>query len=83
MDIKKFSQQEVNQIVNTRLKRERKRLIKEFENKVKRCMASIHILVHQDMCELKRDLADETKDLSDPVIRPKDAAKPRESCKSE
>ena len=59
MDSKKFSQQELNRIVATRVKRERERLATEFEHKMKKCMASIHLLLHQEMCALKGDIADE------------------------
>lgn len=60
MNPKRFSQDEVNRIVAIRVKREQERLTKEFENKLKRCMASIHLMLHQEMCALKRDMAAET-----------------------
>ena len=59
MHIKKFSQEEVNRIIAIRVKRERDRMTKEFENRMKRCMASVHLTLHQEMCAMKRDLADE------------------------
>ena len=62
MGKKLFSQEEINRIVTTRVKRERERLVKEFESSMKRCMASIHLLLHQEMCLLKRNLKAETKD---------------------
>lgn len=68
MDSKKFSQEEVNRIVAVRVKREQERLTKEFENKMKRCMASIHLMLHQEMCALKRDMAAETKEALLPAI---------------
>lgn len=71
MNAKKFSQEEVNRIVAVRVKRERDRLAKEFENKMKRCMASIHLTLHQEMCAMKRDMAAETQDQFDPATQPK------------
>jgi len=62
MIAKKFSQKEVNRIVAIRIKRERDRVAKELENRMKRCMASIHLTLHQEMCAMKRDLADEGGD---------------------
>ena len=59
---KRFTQEEVNRIIATRIKRERDRLTKEFENRLKRCMAEIHLMLHQEMCALKWDMAAETKD---------------------
>jgi len=59
MDYKKFSQEELNRIVAVRIKRERERLTAEFEKKMKKCMASIHLMLHQEMCALKGDIADE------------------------
>lgn len=62
MNVKKFSQEEVNRIVAVRVNRERERLTTEFENRMKRCMASVHLTLHQEMCALKRDIADERGD---------------------
>lgn len=62
MENKTFSQNEVNRIVATRVKRERERLNREFDNCLKRCMASIHLTLHQEMCLLKRNIISETKD---------------------
>ena len=59
MDSKKFSQEELNRIVITRVKRERERLTTEFENRMKKCMASIHLTLHQEMCALKGEIANE------------------------
>ena len=59
---KLFSQNEVNRIITSRIRRERDRLTKEFENKLKRCMAAVHLTLYQEMCLLKREMADETKD---------------------
>lgn len=65
---KRFTQEEVNRIVASRLKRERDRLTREFENTLKRCMAGIHLMLHQEMCAMKREFSAETKDtlLSEP-----------------
>ena len=71
MNAKKFTQEEVNRIVAVRIKRERDRLAKELEHKMKRCMASIHLTLFQDMCELKRDIAAETQDPFDPTSQSK------------
>ena len=59
MDKKKFSQEEVNRIVAIRLKRERERLIKEFDSKLKRCVTSIHHMMRQEMWAMKKEEADE------------------------
>lgn len=50
---KLFTQTELNKIVAQRVKRERDRLTKEFEKKLKRCMASVHLTIYQEMCSLK------------------------------
>ena len=71
METKKFPQEEVNRIVALRLKRERERLAKESEKRMKRCMASIHLMLHQEMCAMKRDMAAETQDLLNQDIEPK------------
>ena len=44
MNAKKFSQEELNRIVTFRIKRERDRLTAEFENRMKKCMASVHLI---------------------------------------
>ena len=62
MEKKSFTQDEVNRIVALRIRRERDRLTKEFESSLKRCMASIHLQLHQEMCRVKRDSAADTKD---------------------
>lgn len=66
MNSKKFSQKDVNRIVAIRVKREQERLTKEFETKMKRCMASIHLTLYQEMCSIKRDIAAETMEASLP-----------------
>ena len=53
MNTKTFSQEEVNRIVTVRVSREREKLAKEFESRMKRCMASLHLMLHQEMCEMK------------------------------
>jgi hypothetical protein len=60
---KKFSQTELNKIVSSRLKRERERLAKEVEERLKHCMAAIHLMLHQEMCAIKRNVEVETKDM--------------------
>lgn len=55
----KFSQTDVNRIVNLRLKREREKMAKDFEKVIKHCMASIHLTLYQEMASLKRDIAAE------------------------
>jgi len=65
MSNKKFSQAEVNRIVAFRINREHDRLTKAFETQMKRCMASIHLMLHQEMCALKRDLA---ADMMEPLL---------------
>ena len=47
---KVFTQQELNRIVAARLGRERERLTKEFEDRLKRCMAAVHLTLYQEMC---------------------------------
>ncbi|HBU13060.1 MAG TPA: hypothetical protein DEB31_10185 [Clostridiales bacterium] len=62
MDKKVFSQEEVNRIVTARVSREREKLAKDFENRMKRCMASLHLMLHQELCEMKRDTTAETQE---------------------
>ena len=59
---KTFSQQEINRIISMRLKREREQLTRDIEICFKRCMASIHLTLYQEMCALKRGMAAETED---------------------
>ena len=59
MDNNRFSQEELNRIVAVRVKRERERLTTEFESRIKKCMASIHLMLHQEMRALKGNTADE------------------------
>lgn len=62
MNSKKFSQEEVNGIVAARIKRERERLTKNFESRMKRCMALVHLTLHQELCAMEQDMADEGGD---------------------
>jgi len=62
MTDKLFTQAELNRIVAARIKRERDRLVKEYEISVKRCMASLHLMLHQELCAMKRDMTDEGKE---------------------
>lgn len=62
MTAKKFSQQEVNRIVALRVSRERESLTKDFENRMKRCMASLHLMLHQELCAMKREMVNETQE---------------------
>ena len=57
---KLFTQEELNRIVAARLKRERGRLAGTFENSIKRCMAAVHLTLHQELHSMKRDMAAET-----------------------
>ena len=58
---KLFKQAEVNRIVASRLQRERERLTREYENSLKRCMAAVHLTLHQEMCSMKNDMEAETQ----------------------
>lgn len=59
---KTFTQEELNRIVAARLGRERERLTRDFENKLKRCMAAVHLTLYQEMCSLKQEIDAETND---------------------
>ena len=59
---KAFTQEELNRIVAARLGREQERLTKEFEDRLKRCMAAVHLTLYQEMCSLKREIDAETND---------------------
>jgi len=72
MNAKKFSQAEVNRIVALRVKRERERLTKDFENRMKRSLASIHLTIYQEMCAVKRDAAAEALEPFVPADWPKE-----------
>ena len=76
MERKKFSQDEINRIVAARVKRERERLGKEFENRMKRCMASLHLMLHQEMREMKRDTMADMQEPSLPATEPEEAELP-------
>lgn len=58
-----FTQDELNRIISSRLNRERGRLAKEFEKRMKRCMASVHLTLYEEMCSMKRELDAEARDM--------------------
>jgi len=66
METRKLSQKDVNRIVAVRVNRERDRLVKDFESRLKRCMASLHLMLYQEMCEMKKDAAIE---MQEPLLR--------------
>ena len=71
---KLFTQGELNKIVAARLARERQRLTREFENSLKRCMAAVHLTLHQEMLGMKREMAAEMKDtylsgVTEPILK--------------
>jgi len=66
MKEKKYSKEEVTRIVNARLHRQHSRLTKDFEKRMKRCMASLHLMLYQEMCEVKKD---ETIEMQEPSLR--------------
>lgn len=59
---KNFTQDELNRVISSRLSRERNRLAKEFEKRMKRCMASVHLTMYEELCALKRELDAEARD---------------------
>ena len=59
---KLFTQIELNKIVASRLKRERERLSRDFEKKLKRCMASVHLTIYQELCSLEKEIYPERPD---------------------
>lgn len=65
---KLFSQDELNKIVTARIKRERDKMSREFEKKLKRCMASVHLTIYQELCSLQKEMSPEWSDtiLSNP-----------------
>lgn len=84
MSAKRFTQEEVNRIVAMRVKREQERLSKDFENRLKRCMASVHLTLHQEMCAMKRDMAAEAPEaLLPPTGQTERPDKSRQSVKNE
>jgi len=56
MNGKKLTQKQLNKIITIRVNRERERLIKDFENRLKRCMASLHLMLHTEMKDMKREM---------------------------
>ena len=57
MNEKRLTQKQINKIITARVNRERDRLIKDFENRLKRCLASLHLLLHTEMKEMRREMA--------------------------
>ena len=66
MSTRILSHDEVNRIVNMRLSRERERLTRDYESRMKRCMASLHLMLYQEMCEMKRDA---TIEMQEPLLQ--------------
>ncbi|MDR0287859.1 MAG: hypothetical protein LBI03_09200 [Clostridiales bacterium] len=64
MDNRIFSQEEVNRIVVARISREREKLTKEFDNKLRRRITSIQRTL-QELCVTQQDAAAETKNSLD------------------
>lgn len=54
MKEKSFSQDEVNKILSIRLKREREKLTKEFESKLRRRVTAIQRTL-QELCVIQQD----------------------------
>ena len=50
---KLFTQKEANRMIAIRLKWERGRVSRDFENSLKRCIASTHLTLHREMCMMK------------------------------
>lgn len=59
---KLFTQTELNKILTQRLRRERERMSRDFEKKLKRCMASVHLTIYQELCLLKKEIDPEWND---------------------
>lgn len=59
---KLFTQTELNKIVASRIKRERERLSRDFEKKLKRCMASVHLTIYRELCSLEKEIYPERND---------------------
>jgi hypothetical protein len=59
---KLFTQRELNRIVAARAKKEQERLAKKFDHSMKKCLASLHLTITQEMAAMKRSLMDETLD---------------------
>ncbi|MBE6804968.1 MAG: hypothetical protein IJA13_04715 [Clostridia bacterium] len=59
---KLFTQTELNKIVASRIKRERERLSRDFEKKLKRCMASVHLTIYSELCSLEKEIYPERTD---------------------
>ena len=74
MAVRKFSQIELNHIVAARVCRERDSLVKDFENRMKRIMASLHLMLHQELCTMKREMADNKREMSLPLSQTNEVA---------
>ena len=59
---KLFTQSELNKIVTSRVKRERDKISREFEKRLKRCMASVHLTIYEELCSLKKEMSPEWSD---------------------
>ena len=66
MKEKKLTQKQINKIITIRVNRERERLIKDFENRFKRCMASVHLTLHTEMKNMKREMG--TSDVLEEIL---------------
>ena len=66
MSEKKFSQEEVNKIVTGRINREREKLTKDFEDKLRERMTSIQRTL-LELCVTQRDTAADMQDSYNPA----------------
>ncbi len=69
---KLFTQTELNKIVASRIKRERERLSRDFEKKLKRCMASVHLTIYSELCSLEKEIYPERTDTDLSQIEPEE-----------
>ncbi len=74
-----FTQTELNKIVAHRVNRERERMTREFEKKLKRCMASVHLTIYQELCSLQKEINPEWSD----AISSKHEEKQRENISNQ
>ena len=56
MNGKKLTQKQINKIIKVRVNREKERLGNDFENRLKRCMASIHLMLHTEIKDMRREM---------------------------
>jgi len=73
MKTKMYSQEEVTRTVTVRLGRERERMTKDFERRIKKIMASLHLMLYQEMCEMKKESTIETQEPSLRAVEPNEA----------